>query len=206
MKRSLRLLSLLAATLLLLAACSTAEEAGETTDSTTEDLEEVVEEESPPSGSVEEPSPETSEPVADTGDDTSSSDQSIADIAADNPQLSQLTTALETAGLTSALEEAGPLTVFAPNNDAFAQLNQDDLAALLADPSSLGDILQFHVAEGAVMSSDLEDGQTVTTLQGEELTISIDGDTVMVDDATVVQADIQAGNGVIHVIDTVLQP
>jgi uncharacterized surface protein with fasciclin (FAS1) repeats len=199
MKRSLRLLSLLAATLLLLAACSTAEEAGETTDSTTESLEEVVEEESPPSGSVEEPS----EPVADTGDDTSGSDETIAALASETPELSQLTSVLETAGLTSVLEEAGPLTVFAPNNDAFAEL---DLTELAADPTQLTEILQYHVVEGAVTSDQLEDGQTVTTLQGDDLTISIDGDTVMVGDATVVQADIQAGNGVIHVIDTVLQP
>jgi uncharacterized surface protein with fasciclin (FAS1) repeats len=199
MKRTLRLLSLLAATLLLLAACSTAEEAGETTDSSTESLEEVVEEESPPSGSVEEPS----EPVADTGDDTAGSDQTIAALASETPELSQLTSVLETAGLTSVLEEAGPLTVFAPNNDAFAEL---DLAELAADPAQLTDILQYHVVEGAVTSDQLEDGQTVTTLQGGELTVSIDGETVMVGDATVVQADIQAGNGVIHVIDTVPQP
>ncbi|HEX6255135.1 MAG TPA: fasciclin domain-containing protein [Euzebyales bacterium] len=210
MKPSVRLLSLLAALFMLLAACSTAEEAGQTEDGGDTASEPVVEETSEPADDslTSEPAleEETEETTTDTGDDTSSTDQSIADIAADNPQLSQLTAALETAGLTSALEEAGPLTVFAPNNDAFAQLNQDDLAALLADPSSLGDILQFHVVEGAVMSTDLEDGQTVTTLQGDDLTISIDGDTVMVDDAEVVQADIQAGNGVIHVIDTVLQP
>jgi uncharacterized surface protein with fasciclin (FAS1) repeats len=203
MKRSVRLLSLLAVALLLLAACTSADETGETTTGS-EGLEEAVEEESPPSGSVAEESvpPEVSEPA----DGGTSSDQTLADVAADNPQLSQLTQAIEAAGLGSALQEAGPLTVFAPNDDAFGQLNQDDLTALLADPSQLSDILQYHVVEGSYPSSDLSDGQTLTTLQGEDLTISVDGSTVMVDDATVVGADIEAGNGVIHIIDGVLRP
>lgn len=199
MKRTARLLSLLIATLLVLTACSTAEEAGEAPSDSASEALEAVEEESPPSGSVE----EESVPPA----DTSTSDQTIAELAGENPQLSQLVAAVEAAGLTDALEQAGPITVFAPNNDAFASLNQSDLTALLADPASLGDILQYHVVEGSYPSSELTDGQTLTTLQGGDLTVSIDGDTVKVNnDATVLQADLQAGNGVIHVIDTVLQP
>lgn len=198
MKRSVRLLSLLAAVLLLLAACSSAEEAPVTaTEGAGEDL-------------VTEPAlEETSEPPADTGadpDTAGASGQSILDVAQDNPQLSQLVAALEAAGLTDALEQAGPLTVFAPNDQAFAQLDQSDLTALLTDPTSLGDRLQYHVVEGAFPSSELSDGQTLTTLQGSDLTISIDGSTVMAGDAEVVQADLEAGNGVIHVINTVLEP
>ncbi len=202
MKRTVRLLSLLAAMLLLLAACSSAEETG---DAATEAVA------APSSEAVSEPAvAEPSEPVAtdgaDTGTDTTASDQTILEIAQENPQLSQLVAALEAAGLTDALQQAGPLTVFAPNDEAFGKLNQSDLTALLADPTQLGDILQYHVVEGSFPSSDLTDGESLTTLQGSDLPVTIDGSTVMVGDATVVQADIQAGNGVIHVIDTVLQP
>jgi uncharacterized surface protein with fasciclin (FAS1) repeats len=204
MKRTVRLLSLLAAALLLVAACSSAEETGGTA---TEGGAETPASEPADDTPVPEPAPEeTSEPATDTGDDTSSSDESLVDIAADNPQLSQLVQALEAAGLTSVLEDAGPLTVFAPNNEAFASLNQSDLTELLTDPQQLGDILRYHVVEGAVSSSDLEDGQTLTTLQGGELTVSVDGSTITVDGAEVVQPDVQAGNGVIHVIDGVIRP
>lgn len=196
MKRSVRLLSLLAAFLLLLTACTSADESTEPVDSGAEE-DAVVEEESPPSGSVEDES---------VPPETSSTDDSILAIAQDNPQLSQLVTALQAAGLTDALEQAGPLTVFAPNNDAFAKIDAGDLAALLADPTSLGDVLQYHVVEGAATSGDLSDGQELTTLQGASLPVSIDGSTVTVGNAQVVQADITAGNGVIHVIDTVLEP
>jgi len=204
MKRSVRLLSLFAAALLLLAACSSAEEAGGTATEgggaaeTSEPADDTL---------VSEPAlEETSEPATDAGDDTSSSGESLVDVAAENPQLTQLVQALEAAGLTSALEEAGPLTVFAPNNDAFASLDQSDLTELLTNPQQLGDILRYHVVEGAVTSSDLEDGQTLTTREGSELTVGIDGSTVTVDGAEVVQPDIEAGNGVIHIIDGVIRP
>lgn len=196
MKRSVRLLSLLAAFLLLLTACTSADESTEPVDSGAEE-DAVVEEESPPSGSVEDES---------VPPETSATDDSILAIAQDNPQLSQLVTALQAAGLTDALEQAGPLTVFAPNDEAFAQLDQSDLAALLADPTSLGDRLQYHVVEGSFPSSDLTDGQTLTTSQGSDLTVGVDGSTVTVDGVEVVQADIMAGNGVIHVVSGVLEP
>ncbi len=204
MKRSVRLLSLLAATLLLLAACSSAEEAG----GTATEAGGAVETSEPTDDTlVSEPAlDETSEPATDTGDDTSAADENLADVAAENPQLSQLVQALEAAGLTSALEEAGPLTVFAPNNEAFASLDQTDLTELLTNPEQLGDILRYHVVEGAVTSGDLEDGQTLTTLQGSDLTVSVDGSTVSVDGAQVVQPDIEAGNGVIHIVDGVIRP
>ncbi|HSK98042.1 MAG TPA: fasciclin domain-containing protein [Euzebyales bacterium] len=200
MKRSLRLLSLLAATILALTACSTAEEAGE----------EASEPGAPAITSepaVEEPAsePMVSEPAADTEMDAGTAD-SILDVASENPQLSQLVAAVEAAGLTETLEQAGPITVFAPNDDAFAALDQGDLTALLADPTSLGDRLQYHVVEGSYPSSELSDGDTLTTMEGSDLTVSVDGDTVTVGGAQVVQADLEAGNGVIHIVDTVLQP
>ena len=201
MKRTVRLLSLLIAALLVLTACSTAEEAGE---ATSEPGAPAI----PSEPAVEEPTSEPSVTVSETeaateGDVASGT---ILDLAAENPQLSQLVAAIEAAGLTDALEQAGPLTVFAPNNDAFSQLNQSDLTALLSDPTSLGDILEYHVVEGSYPSSELSDGDTLTTMEGTDLTVSVDGSTITVGGAEVVQADLEAGNGVIHVIDGVLQP
>ncbi|HSJ45270.1 MAG TPA: fasciclin domain-containing protein [Euzebyales bacterium] len=202
MKRSLLLLGLLAAALLLLAACSSAEETGGTA---TEGGGAADASEPTDDTIVSEPAlDETSEPAADAEGETSG--QSLADVAADNPQLTQLVQALEAAGLTSALQDAGPLTVFAPNNDAFASLDRSDLTELLANPQQLGDILRYHVVEGAVTSSDMEDGQTLTTLEGSDLTVSVDGSTISVDGAEVVEPDIEAGNGVIHIINGVIRP
>ena len=204
MKRTIRLVSLLMGALLLLAACSSAEEAGDEA-TETEASAPVVSE--PPAVETEALSEPATSPETDTEATTGGSDQSILELASENPQLAQLVAALEAAGLTDALEQAGPITLFAPNNEAFASLDQADLQALLADPSSLGDILQYHVVEGSYPASELSDGQTLTTLQGTDLTVSVQGDTVTVGDAEVVQPDAaQASNGVIHIIDGVLQP
>lgn len=203
MKRSVRLLSLLAAALLLLAACSTAEEAGGTaTEAGGVDVSEPADDTLVSEPAIE----ETSEPSTDAGDDTSTSSQSLADVAADNPQLSQLVDTLQAAGLTSVLEGTDPVTIFAPNNDAFAAFAQEQGPDILTNVDQLNDVLQYHVVDGAVMSSDLEDGQTLTTAQGGDLTVSVDGSTISVNGAEVVQPDVEAGNGVIHVIDTVLEP
>ena len=102
----------------------------------------------------------------------------------------------------------GPYTVFAPVNAAFRPFAADGtLDALLADPSGmLTDILLYHVVDGKVMSTDLTDGMTAPTLGGGTLTFSVSDAGVMVNDANVVAADIEVSNGVIHVIDSVLQP
>jgi uncharacterized surface protein with fasciclin (FAS1) repeats len=204
MKRTVRLLSVLVATLLALSACSTAEEAGQ--EATTDAGAPAISSEPAVVEPSSEPAVVVSESETDMDDTGDSSGQSILDLAAENPQLSQLVAAIEAAGLTDQLEQAGPITVFAPNNDAFAALDQSDLTALLADPTSLGDRLQYHVVEGSHPSSELSDGDTLTTLEGSDLPVSVDGGTVSVGGAEVVQADLEAGNGVIHVIDGVLEP
>jgi uncharacterized surface protein with fasciclin (FAS1) repeats len=199
MKRTVRLLSLLIAALLVLTACSTAEEAGQETES--EPGAPAITSE--PAVVESEPSLDATETAPDTGDTGAGS---ILDMAEENPQLSQLVTAIEAAGLRDELEQAGPVTLFAPNNEAFGALGQDDLTGLLADPQSLSDIIQFHVVEGTYPSSELSDGQTLTTLQGSDLTVSVDGGTISVNGAEVVQPDLEAGDSVIHIIDGVLQP
>lgn len=131
----------------------------------------------------------------------------IVDIAVGNPDFSILVAALQEADLVGALQGDGPFTVFAPTNDAFAALLAAlDVSAedLLAQPD-LSKVLLYHVVSGAVLSTDLEDGMTAVTLNGESVTVSLDGG-VFINDSEVVAADIEATNGVIHVIDAVLVP
>ena len=132
----------------------------------------------------------------------------IVDTAVAAGDFTTLTAALEAAGLVETLKGDGPFTVFAPNDAAFAKVPQETLDALLADPEGdLTSILTYHVVPGKVMSTDLSDGMMAATVNGAELTITIGDDgTVMVDGATVITADIEASNGVIHVIDTVMIP
>ena len=130
----------------------------------------------------------------------------VVDIIVNSPAHNVLEAAVVAADLVDALSGEGPFTVFAPTDDAFAALPEGLIDDLLADPTgTLTDILTYHVVAGtAALSTDLSDGQTIATLQGEEVTISIDGMMVMVNDANVVIADLQADNGVVHVIDVVL--
>jgi uncharacterized surface protein with fasciclin (FAS1) repeats len=132
----------------------------------------------------------------------------IVDTAVEAGSFTILAKALTEAGLVETLKGEGPFTVFAPTDEAFAKLPQGTIDDLLKDPEgALTDILTYHVVPGKVMSTDLTDGMMADTVQGDQLKISIAEDgTVMVNDATVTQADIQASNGVIHVIDTVLLP
>jgi len=134
--------------------------------------------------------------------------RTIAEIAAEEENLSTLVGALQQAGLVEALSGEDLLTVFAPTNDAFAALPAGALDSLLADTEDLTSVLLFHVVGGKVMAADvLElDGQEVETLSGDKIMIKIDGETVMIGDATAIITDIEAANGVIHIIDAVLLP
>ncbi len=135
----------------------------------------------------------------------------IVDVAVANGSFTTLVAAVEAAGLVETLSGDGPFTVFAPTDEAFAAaLESLGLTAeeLLADKEALTSILTYHVVAGEVPSSDVVtmDGQSVATVNGAEVTISVDGDMVMVNDANVVAVDVDASNGVIHVIDRVLLP
>ena len=129
----------------------------------------------------------------------------IVDIAAGNEAFSTLVAAVTAAGLVDTLKGDGPFTVFAPKDEAFAALPEGTVEALLEDIPALTAILTYHVVPGAVMSGDLTDGMMAETVNGASVTIGV-GDTVTVDGATVIQADIEASNGVIHVIDQVILP
>jgi len=130
----------------------------------------------------------------------------IVDIAVSNPNFSTLVTALKEADLVDALAGEGPFTVFAPTNEAFAKIPEATLNEILADKEQLTQILTYHVVEGKVMAADVVNLTSAPTLQGGNLAIEVMGNSVMVNNATVVQTDIEASNGVIHVIDTVLIP
>lgn len=132
--------------------------------------------------------------------------QSIVEIASSNPDFSTLVTAVTAAGLVETLEGEGPFTVFAPTNEAFAALPAGTLDSLLADPTgALTDVLKLHVIGGAVDSEAAiaAAGTNVETLGGP-VAVALDGENLTVGGATVVTADIQACNGIIHVIDAVI--
>src|SRR5690606_31821271 len=130
------------------------------------------------------------------------------DIAAANAGTSTLVAALEAAGLDAALRGEGPFTVFAPVNPAFSALGSDVVAALLeeANEDLLTRILTFHVVAGETLAADLSNGQTLTTLEGSTLSVAIAGGNVTINGARVTTADIEATNGVIHLIDAVMVP
>ena len=130
--------------------------------------------------------------------------QNIAQVAQANPQFSTLVRAVQAAGLVDTLSGPGPFTVFAPTNDAFNKLPAGTLDALLQDQQQLRAVLTYHAVSGRVTSADLPNRQSAPSVQGAPLTFSVNPPRV--NNASIVQADVQASNGVIHAIDTVLLP
>ena len=130
----------------------------------------------------------------------------IVDIAVADGNFTNLVAALEATGLVETLQGEGPFTVFAPTDEAFAALGEETIAALLADPDTLSQILLYHVVAGAVTAADVVNLDSATTVQGEDVTISVDNGSIMINDAMVILPDIEAANGIIHVIDTVILP
>ncbi|XP_052783216.1 transforming growth factor-beta-induced protein ig-h3-like [Mya arenaria] len=120
-------------------------------------------------------------------------------------RFSTLLTAVEVANLANTLA-GGPFTLFAPTNAAFAKIPTDVLNKLLANVTALADVLKYHLVSGTYWSASLSNDMMPKTVQGEPVTIKIEDSKVMVNDATVQEADVPVTNGVIHVIDTVLMP
>ena len=131
----------------------------------------------------------------------------IVDTAAGAGDFATLVAAVEAAGLVDTLKGDGPFTVFAPTDEAFAALPEGTVENLLKpeNKEQLIAILTYHVVPGKVMSTDLSDDMAATTVQGSDVMIDLDKG-VMVNEATVVSADIETTNGVIHVIDKVILP
>lgn len=187
---------------LALGACAESTDSGDSADTTTATVAETTTTEAT----------ETTEVTETTTAEAATTD--IVDTAVAAGDFTTLATALEAANLVETLKGPGPFTVFAPTDEAFDALPEGTLDELLADPTGdLAEILKYHVIEGEVMAADVleMDGQSVATVQGAELTIEVDGEQVtLVDNSgnrvNVVSTDVDASNGVIHVLDAVLLP
>jgi transforming growth factor-beta-induced protein len=131
----------------------------------------------------------------------------IVQVAQATPDLSTLVTAVVAANLTATLSSVGPVTVFAPNNSAFAKLPAGALATLLKpeNKKQLTDVLLYHVVSGTVLASDLKN-ESIKTVEGANVKVTITGTKVMINNATVITPNVIASNGVVHIIDTVLMP
>jgi uncharacterized surface protein with fasciclin (FAS1) repeats len=195
MRRAPILIAAVTATTLLLTACS--------------------EDDSTPASSAETPASSSSPSAGESSpmaEESAATAGTITDIVAANPDFSTLLTAVQAAGLGETLAGEGPFTVFAPTNEAFAKLPPETLKTLLepASKDQLTAILTYHVVPAKVMAADVQSGE-VTTANGEPFTVAAEDGGVQITDgqgstATVTTADIEASNGVIHVIDSVLQP
>jgi len=150
--------------------------------------------------------PATTEAMTDSTEATEPCD--IVAVASSNPDFSTLVAAVSAAGLVETLQGDGPFTVFAPTNDAFAALPAGlvDKLLLPENVDVLTQILTYHVVAGKVMAADVTAGN-VPSVEGSDITVTIEGDVVKLNDsATVIATDVEACNGVIHVIDAVILP
>jgi uncharacterized surface protein with fasciclin (FAS1) repeats len=148
-----------------------------------------------------------SESTTSTAATTTMSDETIAAVASGNADLSTLVAALTAADLVTTLEGTGPYTVFAPTDAAFSDI-QSTVDTLLEpdNKTDLQQVLTYHVVPGTYTAADLKDGQKLKTVEGQDLTVSVKDGVVKVNDATVEAADVNASNGVVHVINKVLVP
>ncbi|MGD2015448.1 MAG: fasciclin domain-containing protein [Desulfobacterales bacterium] len=139
---------------------------------------------------------------------SSHSKKDIVDTAVSAGSFKTLVAAVTAADLAETLKGEGPFTVFAPTDDAFAKLPAGTVEDLLKpeNKDKLTSILTYHVVSGKVMAKDVMTLKEAKTVQGGMVNISMEADTVMIDNAKVVKADIECSNGVIHVIDTVIMP
>jgi uncharacterized surface protein with fasciclin (FAS1) repeats len=134
-------------------------------------------------------------------------DDPAATAASNNPVLSTLVTGVSEAGLVDTLNGEGPFTIFAPYNDAFSAIPEEDLNAILADQDLLTSILTYHVVAGESLDAQaLADAGTVTTVNGADLGIEVSGDTITVNGASVICGNVQTANATVHIIDAVLVP
>merc|ERR1711865_536745 len=132
--------------------------------------------------------------------------ENIVQLAESQVDLATLVKALVAGKLTTTLSGAGPYTVFAPTDEAFAKIPAAELQKLLKNPTELDKILEYHVLAGTFTMRDLMSVQSAKTLEGGDVTVRSSGKIVKVNDAKVLKADVGASNGIVHIIDTVLTP
>jgi len=147
-------------------------------------------------------------PIANQNTEEDHNHHNIVELASDTDNLSTLVAAVKAAGLVETLSGEGPFTVFAPTNEAFAALPEGTVENLLKPENRdmLVKILTYHVVSGKVMSGDLSDGMMAETVEGSQITVSISDAGVSINDASVIAADVEANNGVVHLIDSVIMP
>lgn len=140
--------------------------------------------------------------------DSVASEMTIASLADENENLSTFARIVQQTERTKLLSSEGPYTVFAPTNAAFEALPEGTMNDLMKpeNKQKLTDILSYHVVKGSVLLADVEDGQTITTMQGKSLTVTKKGEDTIINDALVIEADVDASNGIVHIIDHFLMP
>ncbi len=153
---------------------------------------------------TDDPPPVTEEPVEVT--EVEPPANNIVDVASEAGEFNPLLTALEAADLRPALEHDGPFTVFAPTDDAFGELPEGAVTDLLADEEQLTAVLLYHVVPGTLSAEEVADRSELETAGGEMLSVTVEDGNVFVNGAQVITADVEAENGVIHIIDGVLTP
>lgn len=170
---------------------------------------EAPQDNSPAVGEAPPTDPNAPDPTTDPSTTGLTGAETIAEVAANDGSLSMFNTAIEAAGLTDALNEPGPYTVFAPSDEAFASLPPDTLQQLLLPENrdQLQQILAYHVVPGELPAEQLQSG-SVDTLAGSPLMVAVDpqAQNVTVNNAMVTQPNLQASNGVVHVVDQVILP
>jgi len=151
-------------------------------------------------------SPQVTTTTTTETDNESMNNKNIVVVAKEAGNFTTLLAAAQAAGLVETLTGTGPYTVFAPTDEAFAKLPAGTVESLLKDKEKLAQILTYHVVTGKVMAKDVAGMDSATTVQGGKVIIKTENGKVMINNATVTAADIEASNGIIHVIDTVLMP
>ncbi len=146
------------------------------------------------------PTPTTPTPTA------TAAPKDLVDTVLSAGNFKTLSSLLKTAGLADALKGPGPFTIFAPTDDAFAQLSSATLDALNKDPQKLAALLKYHVVEGALQAPDVAKSSTPTTQEGQTITITVKDDTTQINGATLSRPGLETANGVIYTIDRVLVP
>ena len=148
----------------------------------------------------------TEAPTETTAAPAEAMEETVVDVAVNN-DFTTLVAAVQAAGLVETLQGDGPFTVFAPTDEAFAALPEGTLDSLLEDPEALAEILTYHVVSGKVLAEDVVGLDAATTVQGDDISIEVvDGGVVLNGSSNVIATDVEASNGVVHVIDTVILP
>jgi OOP family OmpA-OmpF porin len=129
----------------------------------------------------------------------------VAELIDGDPRLSYLSMLLKEAGLTDVMRVPGPITVFAPTDEAFDELSADTNAKLSSDPALLTELLGHHVADGLYLVSDLR-ATPIVLVDGHTLDVTTDGDTATVNGVPIIDPDLRAGNGVVHIVNDLLEP